>query len=69
MVDHVKQYKIPKHYLYLSDDDSSEKDEKKSIEKESDNNSDEDKLDKIQKKQFKPTGPDGRSWGDFRKNT
>jgi hypothetical protein len=25
--------------------------------------------DKLEKKRFKPTGPDGLSWGDFRKPT
>ena len=41
---------------------------------ESDHNSefsdsDSQKQKKLDKKLFKPTGPDNRGWGDFRKNT
>ncbi len=58
MVDHVKQYKIPRQYMFLS-------------ESENDSKSDDEgaKEKKWQKKLYKPTGPDGRGWGDFRENT
>lgn len=71
LVDHVKQYKIPKEYMFLSSD--SEKSEG-----ESDNHLSESALArkrsekaaiKLEKKLYKPTGPDGRSWGDFRELT
>ena len=82
LVDHVKQYKIPKEFMFLSDSDSEKKgknDEKgdKEIEKdESDfeGSSAERKREakakeKFERKLYKPTGPDGRGWGDFRQVT
>lgn len=74
--DHVKQYKIPKEFMYLSD---SEKEEDKDVDaKESegdksdvesdDSEAREEKArEKWEKKLYKPTGPDGQGWGDFRK--
>ena len=61
MVDHVKQYKIPREYMYLDEQ------EKKAGKKEKDEQSSDE--DKLEQKMFKPTGPDGRSWGDFRECT
>jgi hypothetical protein len=40
-VDHVEQYRIPKEYLLVDDEDGNEK-------------------------IYKPTGPDGKGWGEFR---
>jgi len=42
-VNHVKEFKIPKEYLELDEDEN------------------------IDTKIYKPTGPDGRGWGQFRK--
>lgn len=79
--DHVKQYKIPREYMYLSDSD---KEDKKDGDKndgdgqskdgdESDSNVSLDSeakeakaREKWEKKLYKPTGPDGQGWGDFR---
>jgi hypothetical protein len=61
MVDHVKQYKIPKQYMYLSDSQSENHSEF--------SDSDSKNQKKLDKKLFKPTGPDNRGWGDYRKNT
>jgi hypothetical protein len=45
-VDHVKQFKPPREYLEVKEDDP-------------------DFFDKL----YKPSGPDGKGWGDFRKLT
>ena len=71
-VDHIKKYKIPKDYLDEENDDKKRK--KKRTEDDSDqsqleqsNSEDEDfGEDPISKKLYKPSGPDGMSWGDFR---
>jgi transposase len=83
-VDHVKQYKIPREYMYLSDSDDekkedgfkekSDQEERKDDAQASDSDSSDAKarkreakaLEKFEKKLYKPTGPDGRGWGDFR---
>ena len=54
-VDHVKEYKIPKDYV----NDENDEDDKSSSES----------LDEInlESKLYKPTGPDGKGWGDYRK--
>ena len=80
--DHVKQYKIPREYMYLSDDEKDKKTEKNDKKDEksekkpqdvSDHSSSEDSeekeakaKEKWEKKLYKPTGPDGQGWGDFR---
>ncbi len=73
MCDHVKQYKIPREYMFLSDE---EKDDKDKSEDNSDGDShSEDSAEKeakarerYERKLYKPTGPDGQGWGDFRAN-
>lgn len=86
--DHVKQYKIPKEFMYLSDseekEDKKDKDANNDGSKDGDDKDDENKSDvesddsavkeekareKWEKKLYKPTGPDGLGWGDFRKMT
>ena len=59
LVDHVKQYKIPREFYQISEDEQSE------------NSSDdsETKKKKWEQKVFKPTGPDGRGWGELRNCT
>eukprot|EP00354_Favella_ehrenbergii_P009247 CAMPEP_0170471822 /NCGR_PEP_ID=MMETSP0123-20130129/13980_1 /TAXON_ID=182087 /ORGANISM="Favella ehrenbergii, Strain Fehren 1" /LENGTH=77 /DNA_ID=CAMNT_0010739731 /DNA_START=225 /DNA_END=458 /DNA_ORIENTATION=- len=76
MCDHVKQYKIPKEYMYLSDDSESGKKQKKEGGDESQSESSEDSeekeakaKEKWERKLYKPTGPDGQGWGDFRAST
>ena len=88
MCDHVKQYKIPREFMYLSDseeDKKKDKDEKNGKDKDSkdgennasenESSSDDDEMkeakakEKWEKKLYKPTGPDGQGWGDFRKVT
>ena len=54
-VDHVKEYKIPKDYG--QNDDEDERDSRDDLSDNSEN---------IDKKLYKPTGPDGKGWGDFR---
>ena len=76
MCDHVKQYKIPREFMYISD---SEEDKKKAkcnkTESENESSSDDDDVkeakakERYEKKLYKPTGPDGQGWGDFRKVT
>lgn len=97
LCDHVKQYKIPREFMYLSD---SEEDEKKAKDRKDKSNvdgdpdneeskehagkdgsdSEDDEEDdeeareakareRWEKKLYKPTGPDGHGWGDFRKVT
>ena len=68
LVDHVKQYKIPKEYMCLSSNSESSHGE------ESDNSSFQRKREakakeKFESKLYKPTGPYGRGWGDFREVT
>ena len=71
--DHVKQYKIPKEYMYLSDEEKEEAKENKEGSDEDSSEDDEVKEAKAkerwEKKLYKPTGPDGQGWGDFRKTT
>lgn len=69
MVDHVKQYKIPRQYMYLSDSDKEKEKDNSSNEDSQSKEDNSDPISKLEKKQFKPTGPDSRSWGDFRKST
>ena len=69
LCDHIKQYKIPKEYMYLSDSDKEDKDKKKKDDEEEKEHSDvssessdakEAKAkEKWEKKLYKPTGPDG----------
>ena len=83
MVDHVKQYKIPREFMQLSDHDDSDDEKKKRKEskggddeeekKEEESSSSEDDevkeakaKERWEKKLYKPTGPDGQGWGDFR---
>ena len=87
MCDHVKQYKIPKEFMYLSDseDAKDDKDGKKKVDQhdkrevkgaddESEDSDDSEvreakAKEKWERKLYKPTGPDGQGWGDFRKMT
>ena len=82
MVDHVKQYKIPREFMQLSDHDDSDDEKKKKKEgkggddeeekKEESSSSEDDEVkeakakERWEKKLYKPTGPDGQGWGDFR---
>ena len=61
MVDHVKQYKIPKQYMFLSESEGEAQSDDENLDKE--------KEQKWAKKLYKPTGPDGRGWGAFRENS
>ena len=45
-VDHVDQFKIPREYFKITDDDEN--------------------LNLNEKEIYKPTGPDGKGWGEFR---
>ncbi len=51
MVDHVKQYKIPREYFQVDSDESEGEDDEE----------------RWKQKVYQPTGPDGRGWGDNRK--
>ncbi len=79
MVDHVKQYKIPREYMETEEDKKKRKkkknedDDEESSGEESDNpeyeglSMEEITELKWKKRLYKPTGPDGAGWGDFRK--
>lgn len=63
LVDHVRQYRIPREYLEPAKEDD----------EDDDNNPEYEGLDeeeiakkKWEKRLYKPTGPDGKGWGDFR---
>lgn len=63
LVDHVRQYRIPREYLEPAKDD--EEDDENNPEYEG---LDEEEIAKLkwEKRLYKPTGPDGKGWGDFR---
>jgi hypothetical protein len=56
MVDHVKQYKIPRE-VFDESEDGSDKDK---------NSGSEDSEEAWRKKIYKASGPDGKGWGDAR---
>ena len=64
-VDHVKQYKIPREYMYLSESEASSEEDGDDSEQEKKREAK--AKDKWEKKLYKPTGPDGAGWGDFRR--
>ena len=69
LVDHVRQYKIPREYLEpdkkKEGEESDEEDFEKNPEYEGKTEEEIMKM-KWEKKLYKPTGPDGKGWGDFR---
>lgn len=62
LVDHVKQYKIPKEYMFISSAEESEGDSGESAQRKREVKARE----KFEQKLYKPTGPDGKGWGEFR---
>ena len=66
LVDHVKQYKIPKEYMYISDHSEKSEGENDDNSSENERKREAKAQEKFNKKLYKPTGPDGRGWGDFR---
>ena len=69
LCDHVKQYKIPKEMMYLSDSKSESSDDDQLPEEEREAKKEAKAKEKWEKKLYKPTGPDGKGWGDFREQT
>lgn len=64
LVDHVRQYRIPKEYLEPlpeGDEDDDNNPEFADLDEE------EIAKRKWEKRLYKPSGPDGKGWGDFRK--
>ena len=69
LCDHVKQYKIPKEMMYLSAAESDSSSDEDLPEEEREAKKEAKAKERWEKKLYKPTGPDGQGWGDFRKET
>lgn len=69
LCDHVKQYKIPKEMMFLSDAESGSSSDAELPEEEREAKREEKAKERWEKKLYKPTGPDQQGWGDFRKVT
>ena len=72
-MDHVKQYKIPREFYEEEQKKPKIEDEESIGDVEEEDDEEFAGLDKYeiqqmkrQKKMYKPTGPDGKGWGDFR---